>query len=167
MELPSEPKRPDQTFADYLQNRPSLAILAMVTGLSMSEEERGFRILMLSYGGAVDGICVGCAATAAIYACDHERGNPDLFHSRRLARGNMFSRTFSENDLVEFENAIDNVRLKLFRCLRRYMGVQHSEAFSIVLKLHDSELAPLSSEYTPSELAAWRGFAEALYIQGL
>jgi hypothetical protein len=112
-----------QTYAEYFNFKPSAALQAMVDGLEMSEEERGFRIDMGTYGSKSPGnVCFGCAATATVRACLKEK-IPASNISHHVKRAE-FSGADS-TDEYQFEKAMNNARLGYTLYLFQYMGIKN------------------------------------------
>jgi len=108
-----------QTYREYFNSKPSAALRAMVTGLEMTDEERGFRINMGTYGDRNrDGTCFGCAATSTVRACLKEKIPAEniISHSKRADFAEA-----DEDDERKFESAMNQARTGQMRDLFFYM----------------------------------------------
>jgi hypothetical protein len=109
-----------QTYREYFNSKPSAALRAMVTGLEMTDEERGFHINMRTYGDRNrDGTCFGCAATSTVRACLKEKIPAENIASH-------YERAdFAEADAEDegrFEYVMNQARTGEMFYLFKYMG---------------------------------------------
>ena len=130
-------KKPDQTFAEYFDHKPSKALRAMVAGLRMTDEERGFKINMNTFGEVNDGVCFGCAASSTIRTC---LSGPVAFSPLCYDRYHAYGRyddygrygdygldEKNYRDIAVFETAMDCARRGAMLALFNYMDKSPKE----------------------------------------
>lgn len=132
-----------QTYKDYFGGKVSNALEAMVTGLRMTEKERGFEINMGSFGTVTEsGVCYGCAATAAVRAC-LKHPIPSDYLGGQSTRA--FAAEADVRDEYQFESSIDRARTGDLNCLIDYMGAR--EAFKQHRRLRRINTRLVSNNY--------------------
>lgn len=98
-------------FDDVLKTlKPSDAVLAMIEGLHDASNLSYFKIDMKTFGETIaseHGMCMGCAATAAVMNLSNVNFNSSNIRNRHSAINCNIS------TLIYFENAIDFLRLGL------------------------------------------------------
>lgn len=157
-----------------IERKPSKAIRAMIAGLRMPHEERGFVIRMGTYGRRGDEVCYGCAATAALTVLTkkpvHESflpifadGLADL--CGRLTAPGAPLEHFRLNDVYLFEDAIDDARNGTLASLFFYCGVVVTD--SRQLSRYERLIVPLNTDDYQAELYRYETLADKLEEDGL
>lgn len=109
------------TFRELCQGKPSIALKAMVAGLLKMSQRADCRIEMGTFGDFENGICYGCAATAAIQELCQIEFTP---HQFMRERDRVEALGVETSDLRAFEYAIDSARKGELMELFLYMGLQ-------------------------------------------
>ncbi len=121
------------TCRDLCEGKMSVAIRAMLDGLEAADARDDFTIDMSTFGYAsqATGHCWGCAATCALMQITHKQFTAaDIGWMTSGGRINECSWAFharatglDQDDVTDFELAIDHVRDGNLRRLTRYMQV--------------------------------------------
>lgn len=103
--------------------KPSQAIRAMIRGLQRQGRRKQFRIKMSSWGHTEKEMCYGCAATCTVQEIAHRNLVPgkELINDT-YDRARFFG--FDRDDLDNFEQAMNQVRLGSFISLYWFLGIQ-------------------------------------------
>ena len=103
-----------RTFREILKV-PSAALEAMCDGLLEQYYRKDFIIDMGTFGGALNGICYGCAATCAIQKASGVNFTEETIYSKHTAGGHF--------DIYRFEQAIDHARNGQLKYLFEYFHI--------------------------------------------
>jgi hypothetical protein len=95
------------TFKELTQNKPSLAVKAMIEGLRKAKNRSDFKIDMSTFGASEDGICFGCAATCAVAQLTGKNLPPKIIDETLDAAKWL---GVELEDMESFEAAIDGLR---------------------------------------------------------
>ena len=124
-----------KTFRTIL-GKPSSAIQAMVDGLRQQAKRKNFKIDMATYGefDDEDKVCFGCAATCTVQRAMHKTFRNERM---RLIEGRADILGADVNDLSDFENAIDNLRVADIFALFEYFryDTENDEMFDYLREL--------------------------------
>lgn len=161
---------------DLIQYKPSKAIRAMVDGLLMPDEERGFKINMSTFGARTSSgfptreTCFGCAATCALAKLSgarlgHAMQRGDFLEhlaARWVVGENSPLAGFHPIDIEIFERAMDNARKCELESLFLYCDV-----LDAVKPSYTDGLMVLTDSSWKERLPAFVRLAERLEADGL
>jgi hypothetical protein len=158
------------TFKERLNNKPSLAVKAMVIGLKEAPSLENFVVNMNTFGTADDDedICYGCAATVAIQKIAGVRFNTSNIDSDV---GKAVAVKTTSIDLIEFERAIDYLRNSNVYAFLHYFvdGYTAEDLWDDWCKeelKRGQQLPRLRSDYKDEELADYEILASWLEDRG-
>lgn len=109
------------SFKSHYNGKSSQVIRDMIKGLLMTDEERGFKIDMATFGIVRGTTCYGCAATCAVRVSldvDPPNGYAEFLADREN------SPDYLPFDFVEFERAVDDLRQCDLSRLEVFLGVE-------------------------------------------
>ena len=146
--------------------KPSSAIQAMVDGLRQQSKRKTFTVDMATYGDFddEDKVCFGCAATCTVQRAMHK-----TFRNENIAmiEGRAEFLGADVNDLSDFENAIDNLRVADLFALFDYFNydTEKEELYDYLAEL-EKELPVLGNSDWKKGLRKYAKVAKKLQKDG-
>jgi hypothetical protein len=151
------------SIRDKVKSKPSVAITYAIKGLERLATKPGYCVNLHTYGRAYDGICYGCAATAAIQEIagkDLDESNIGNTQDRAKALG------LEERELMAFESAINLSRSGRINKLLIFCGLGVEENTDIISEVHDF-WDSVSGTEIHCALTTLKYAGEALRLEGL
>ena len=110
---------------DEIQGKPSIAILRTIEGMRRLKQNKNFELDMFTFGKVKEGICYGCAATAAIQEIaqiELTQENISMISQRAKAL------SFDLKELYRFEHAINDARVGNIVNLLKFCDITNVDA---------------------------------------
>ena len=121
--------KPKSTIAKTINNKPSIALQAMVDGLRFTDTQPQQQILMSTFGSVEGGgisnlkICYGCAATWSIQNLTGRMLSTKEVEDLGILRANNTLCGWGTEEVAAFEEAIDCARVGELGALFDFCGV--------------------------------------------
>ena len=110
---------------DEIQGKPSIAILRTIQGMRRLKQNKNFKLDMFTFGKVKEGICYGCAATAAIQEIAQiELTQENICTTSQRAK----ALSFDPKELHLFEHAINDARVGDMVNLLKFCDITNVDA---------------------------------------
>lgn len=110
-----------------IKRKPSIALKFAVAGLKRLNTKSKYEINMTTYGNFREGVCSGCAATAAIQELSgHDFSGDEIYYRKGRAK----AIDVNIHALELFEDAMDDTRIGSFTGLVKYCTGEFCTSFN-------------------------------------